>query len=468
MNFNSFPFLGLVLITFLIYYLPRFSKNQVHILIGSSLFFYAYNKPILLLLLICSASINVLTSYNVVYGKHNRRKFFATMGVLCNLLVLAFFKYSSLISRTFFETHGSIGEFLLTVPLPIGISFYTFEGISLLIDVFKKNDPDKKKLIPISFNKHAQRVLLFISFFPHLIAGPILRAHDFLPQINSKLFKDIQWERCFKYLVLGYFFKMVIADNLKDFTFWIAVPYLQGYTSITLIILLLGYSCQIFADFAGYSLIAMGLGRLFGYELINNFNFPYISTSFKEFWTRWHVSLSSFLREYLYLPLGGNRKGNLRTYFNIIVTMFLGGLWHGAAWSYAVWGTFHGAALVIERILSSKIKIKSSFVIVIIKRTIVFCSVTLAWLLFKLPDFTQVIAYINSIIINCSFSFDYPICLPIIMYSAPVFIYHYLYLFKDTKAFSFVKSNEYILYGAMIFLILTNSGSSSAFIYFQF
>jgi alginate O-acetyltransferase complex protein AlgI len=448
--------------------LPRFSKYQVSILISSSCIFYAYYKPILLLLLLCSAGINVLASYYVVYGKKSRQKLLAIVGVICNISLLAFFKYSPLISKTLLDTQGSIGEFLLTIPLPIGISFFTFEGISLLIDVFYKNDIDKKSLISDSFIDHGQRVLLFISFFPHLIAGPILKAHDFLPQINHKLFIDIEWEKCFKYLVIGYFFKMVIADNLKDFTVWIDYPHFQIHTSVTLVTMLLGYSCQIFADFAGYSLIAIGLGRLFGYELMNNFNFPYVSTSFKEFWKRWHISLSTFLMKYLYFPLGGNRKGNIRTHFNLIITMFLGGLWHGAGWNYAVWGTFHGLALVVERLLWDKMRTKSGVIAVVLKRIIVFSFVTLAWLLFKLADLSYVIMYINTILTNWSLSYSSTICLPILMYSMPVFLYHILYLLKDKNAFNFVKKYEYISYGIMMLLIFTNSGSSGAFIYFQF
>ncbi len=316
MLFNSSVFLLLLAVTFFFYYQKWLLKYQVLILIFSSLIFYAYNNPALLILLLFSAGINVTSSYYVAYGNPANRKVIATAGVVFNLLVLAFFKYSPLMARSLFAANSSIGEFLLTIPLPIGISFYTFEGISLLVDVYKEKRGENESLANISFKEHAQRTLFFISFFPHLVSGPILKAHDFLPQIKTKLFKDIDWAKCFKQLVLGYFLKMVVADNLKDYTFNIAFPYFEAYSAITLLTLLVGYSCQIFADFAGYSLIAIGLAQLFGYSLINNFNFPYISSSFQEFWKRWHISLSSFLMEYLYFPLGGNRKGKFRTYLN--------------------------------------------------------------------------------------------------------------------------------------------------------
>jgi alginate O-acetyltransferase complex protein AlgI len=468
MLFNSFLFVWLVLITFVLYYTPRLSKYQINLLIVSSLFFYAYNKPILLVLLLVSVGINVLTSYYVVYGDPQRQKLNAVIGVASNLFILAFFKYSPLFSKTFLETGSSVSEFLINIPLPIGISFFTFQGISLMVDVFNQKHFRSKDIISISLLTHAQKTLFFIAFFPQLIAGPIVKAHDFLPQINVKLLRDINWEIAFKNLVLGYFFKMVVADNLKDFTFWIAYPYFQGQSTINLISMLFGYSCQIFADFAGYSLIAIGLAQLFGYNLDVNFNFPYISSSFKEFWKRWHISLSSFLMEYLYFPMGGNRKGKYRTYINLMITMLLGGLWHGAAWSYAVWGGFHGFALAIERFLTDKITIQPNALIIFFKRIMVFIFVTFAWLFFKLPEFSHVIEYVKTIYRNTSVSNNWTLCLNIFLYSFPIFMYHALSLIKEKPYFVFIKKYEYMIYGFLLFLILTNSGSSGSFIYFQF
>jgi alginate O-acetyltransferase complex protein AlgI len=310
--------------------------------------------------------------------------------------------------------------------------------------------------------------LLFISFFPHLVAGPILKAHDFLPQIGVKKFNDIQWTYVFKKLIIGYFLKMVVADNLKDFTYWISYPYFQSKSTITLITMLFGYSAQIFADFAGYSLIAIGLSKLFGYQFLNNFSFPYISTSFKDFWKRWHISLSSFLMEYLYFPLGGNKKGKMRTYLNLMITMVLGGLWHGAAISYAVWGAFHGLALAIERFLSNYITIKTGMVVRILQRVFVFFFITLAWLLFKLPEFNDVVNYFKSMGSNFWMADSYDIIAYVLLYSSPVFLYHLAYLVRNKSYFQVVRKNEYLPYAIMLFLIIANSGSSGTFIYFQF
>src|SRR5690606_10569310 len=250
-------------------------------------------------------------------------------------------------------------------------------------------------------------------------------------------------------------------------TFWIEFPYFTGIHSITLIILLFGYSMQIFADFAGYSLIAIGLARLFGYVLIDNFNFPYISASFSEFWRRWHISLSTFLREYLYIPLGGNRMGALFTYRNLMITMILGGLWHGAAWSYAVWGFFHGLMLAVERFVkdlgwSMEDKLPKA-----IHMLFVFSMVTLAWLLFKLPEFSHVIDYLRSIANNTVGSeIQPPLVFFVLLFSIPVVLYHLLYLWTRQERPLMAKLRP-LFHGTMLFLILVNSGSGASFIYFQ-
>jgi alginate O-acetyltransferase complex protein AlgI len=467
MLFNSFEFIELALLTFALYYLPPLHRFQISILIWSSLIFYAYSQPVLVLLLLLSVSVNIVSSYFVVYGNQQYMKTFAVSGVAANMFILCFFKYGPLFGRTFFNTTESIGQFLITIPLPIGISFFTFQGISLVVDVYTEKHFKNTEVVPPAFLTHAKRVLFFKAFFPQLISGPIVKAHDFMPQIGPKTMKTIQWTTCFEHLVTGYFLKMVVADNLKDFTFWIAYPYFQSQERWTLIGMLLGYSCQIFADFAGYSLIAIGLAALFGYHFKENFNFPYISTSFREFWTRWHISLSMFLREYLYIPLGGNRKGNIRTYFNLMLTMFLGGLWHGAAWSYAVWGCFHGLALAVERVLAGKARLGESRLLRVTMGLLVFGFVTIGWLLFKLPEFGQVIEYLKTVF-NRNAIGDSNLIFYVMVYSFPVAAYHAIYLFKKSGSHQRVMNWDFLAYGAMIFMIITNSGSPGAFIYFQF
>lgn len=478
MLFNSYTFLFLFLLTFGVYYAShavqpraRIASLQLYILLAASFIFYAWQFPILLLLLVFSVTINTYTSWEVHYaGKQRRRKFFATLGVVLNLSALAFFKYSPMFSRLLLPKGSSVGEFLLAVPLPIGISFFTFHGISMLVDVYRKKNIES---YAFSFEKGVWHywltTSLYIAFFPQLIAGPITKAYNFLPQIKEKYFKDIQWESAFKAIVLGYFLKMVIADNLKDQTFWIAYPYFQGQNSWTLIAMLFGYSFQIFSDFAGYSYIAMGIAILFGYQLPLNFNFPYISTSFSEFWTRWHISLSSWLKEYLYIPLGGNKKGEVRTYINLMLVMFLGGLWHGAALSYAVWGSFHGLALAAERFFGRFFTFKLNLFVKILKALMVFVFVTFAWLLFKLPNFNEVVLYLQAMGSNFnSGASGLQIIFYILLYSMPVVLFHLYYVSRPLISDKIHTFSEPLVYGMMLFAVVVNSGGAGEFIYFQF
>jgi alginate O-acetyltransferase complex protein AlgI len=470
MLFTSLPFAVLVLITLLLYYAQPLRKWQILILTIASFFFYSWEAPILVFLLIFSIAINVVTSYYISRGNPAHQKAWAIAGVLLNLGALLFFKYSPMFAKTFFGgDHGSIGHFLMTIPLPIGISFFTFQGISLVVEVFRSKQPNDPfgypEMVPPTFKEHLKNTMLFKSFFPSLVAGPIIKAHEFYPQITPKFVREIPWDTAFRALVVGYFLKMVVADNIKDSTFWIEFPYFLNYSSLTLVTLLFGYSMQIFADFAGYSLIAIGLAALFGYTLPQNFNYPYISQSFAEFWRRWHISLSTWLREYLYLPLGGNRRGNVRTYFNLFIVMFLGGLWHGAAWSYAVWGTFHGLALALERLGKNWIRLPENAFFSVLRALMVFSFVTLAWLLFKLPKFSDVIAYLGALAGNRAVT-DATITGHVIWYSIPVIGYYGWHLLK--RKVPGISRYDYLLLGIMLAAIILDSGTTGKFIYFQF
>lgn len=476
MLFNSWMFVGLVLTTLLVYYLPMMKKLQVYVLLVSSFVFYAYDSLGLLILLLASGFINAISSYGARFW--NRPRLYATIGVVINLILLASFKYGGLISNSFLDTSDGIGKLLCTLPLPLGISFYTFSGISLVVDSYKGYYGHEKGIQKIFFFHHLRNTLLYICFFPKLLAGPITKSKDFFSEISCKSISQIRCTLVFKSLVVGYFLKMVIADNLKDFTFWMAFPYFEHRGTGSLLLMIFGYSVQMFADFAGYSLIAIGVAALFGYKLPTNFNFPYISTSFREFWKRWHITLSQFLMEYLYIALGGNRKGKSRTYLNLLLTMMLGGLWHGAAWSYLVWGTYHGICLVLERMICGRrdncLQIAQNGFGLKVSRYLsmafVFIMVSFGWLLFMLPHFDEALLYIKCIFANYgSVIFIDPKLLPIIIYSSPVILYHVLYCFRNNYWVQrFVLRYNYAFYGIMLFLILTNSGSVSSFVYFQF
>jgi alginate O-acetyltransferase complex protein AlgI len=441
----------------------------VPLLIGASVIFYAWSQPTLLLLLFACLLINVVTSHLVIVGRKSWRRTYAALGVVFNVGVLVLYKYGPLIVHTIPFDSGSIGAFIVALPLPLGISFFTFHGITLLVDTFHARfdaAPLHRKEHSLLF--HASKVSQYFLFFPQLVAGPITKSRNFLPQIRAKRFGDIQWEYVFRNVTLGYFLKMVIADNLAQQTFWISYPYFLSRPTSDLLIMLWGYSMQIFADFAGYSLIAIGIAALFGYMLPQNFNSPYLANSFADFWRRWHISLTSFLKEYLYIPLGGNREGPLRTYFNLFVVMLLGGMWHGAAWSYMVWGGAHGVALAGERILRDRVRLPDKLAIRVLRTSLVFGYVTAAWLLFKLPDFGNVVDYVRAIWHNTDMSGSSDIRWFIALYSIPVVTYHFIRAYRREFAIIDRPHVAPFLYGLMVFLMATNSGVPQSFVYFQF
>jgi len=474
MLFNSYPFIFLVLITLVLYYSPKLKKLQLYILIISSFVFYSYASPVLLLLLVFSGSINAVSSYIIYHTKNNKvRKRAAIIGVVLNLLILISFKYNGMLGEALVESmdvKNDLVDLFVLLPLPIGISFYTFQGISLLVDVLRQSRGDKEPWhikIPESFAQHYRDTLFYISFFPQLVAGPIVKAHDFLPQIGVKYFKNINWEYSFRILVLGYFLKMVVADNLQNQTFWIAFYDIQS--TLTLFVMMFGYSVQIFADFAGYSLIAIGVASLFGYRLPQNFNFPYLSSSFSEFWKRWHMTLGLWLKEYLYIPLGGNRKGELRNYLNLMVVMVLGGLWHGASVNYLLWGAFHGFLLVGERVFSHFIVLPKNMTVKVLQIVLVFSLVTFGWLFFQL-DMQGFMGLSHALVHNTQVNHNRGVLLMIFFYTFPVLLYYFNYVLSMKSQNYTVKVESLMpyVYAVMLFTIIFQSGNANAFIYFQF
>ncbi|HZR35836.1 MAG TPA: MBOAT family O-acyltransferase [Nevskia sp.] len=468
MNFTSAVFFPFFAAVFVLYYLPLLRKHQIWVLLAASIYFYAHETPELLLLLFTSCIISTAASYLILRApEHSRRTRIAACGVVLNLGLLAFFKYKFLfIGYQPFDSKGSASmlQILLSLPLPIGISFYTFHGISLLVDSIRRQDKFFLGYDTDLF-QHTKKTFLYLVFFPQLIAGPIVKAKDFFPQIGPKALREINWGYVASTLITGYFLKSVVADNLQDQTSFMQAPYFLAASAPNLMALLFGYSMQIFADFAGYSLIALGLAALLGYRLPQNFNFPYVAQSVSDFWRRWHISLSSWLRDYLYVPLGGNRYGEVRTYVNLIIVMFLGGLWHGAAWSYAIWGLWHGIGLAIERPFLKTLFYVSQHRLVAAARIFgVGLFATLGWLLFKLPNFSEAASYANAMLHNWTLPVNAPQLAMIGLYSIPVLSYHALYL----SGFRYSHKLSPYLLGAMLFLIASNSGREAAFIYFQF
>src|SRR4051812_36489120 len=323
--------------------MPRFELWKLFIIVASYVFYAAANPKFCLLLAAITIG-NQLAA--VALGRtenEQRRRWIVAAAVALDLATLAVFKYYAFFVQDISDTLDSVGLGaplpLLTIALPVGISFFTFQSITYVVDV-------KRRLVePASLVDAA----VYISFFPHLVAGPIVRASEFLPQLKEPRDPNRVAVGAGLALVgLGLVKKVMIADylarELVDPVF--AVP--QAYSAPDAILAAYGYAAQIFCDFSGYTDIAIGLALLMGFVFPQNFNSPYRATGFRDFWRRWHMTLSRFLRDYLYIPLGGNRKGKFRTYANLMVTMALGGLWHGASWNFVAWGAYHGTGLSVE------------------------------------------------------------------------------------------------------------------------
>jgi alginate O-acetyltransferase complex protein AlgI len=464
MTLTSWPFVAFVAVTFALYYVPILRQWQVQILLLASLCFYGALQPQLLALLV----VAVLGTYFFVRVAISRRKLGLAAGIAFNLGLLAFFKYKFLFidaatpssQALSYQDSGAI-DWLLRLPLPIGISFFVFHNISLLIDLGKPG-----RAVPA-----AKEVLLHILFFPQLVAGPITRTESFLPQIKPKLLADVAIVEATKWLVAGYFFKLFVANNLNQITSNMEYPLYEALTAKNRWLCVFLYSYQIYADFFGYSAIAIGLALLFGYRLPKNFNLPYISTSFAQFWRRWHISFSTWLRAYLYIPLGGNRRGNTRTYFNLMIVMGLGGFWNGAAIGYLAWGLLHGLFLVAERPLLSRIDAmaigrRSRFLVQSLRIGLVFLLVSMAWILFKLPNFQHAADYLHGMFVEADIRRPYHLYNSLaLLYSLPVLLQHAVphHFLERQRA-----RLEPYLYGLMATLMLVEAGPASPFIYFQF
>lgn len=340
--FNSGQFM-LVFMCFFGGYLFLAPKKHIRTIyvILFSLFFYYKSSGFYFVLLLFSTVIDFYLGHWIHESTDKgKRKFYLILSIIANLGLLAYFKYTGFIADTINSVTGSNLE-VWDIFLPVGISFYTFQTMSYSIDIYRRKLTPSKDILEFAF---------FVSFFPQLVAGPIVRAADFIPQIRRATqvsLEDIG--RGFLLICAGLFKKAVISDyigvNFVDRVFESPALY-SGFENLMSVY---AYALQIYCDFSGYSDIAIGIGLLLGFQLPINFRTPYQSATIQEFWRRWHISLSSWLRDYLYISLGGNRKGKWRTYLNLMITMLLGGLWHGASWKFVIWGALHGFALAIER-----------------------------------------------------------------------------------------------------------------------
>ncbi|CAM3878142.1 MBOAT family protein [Flavobacterium cucumis] len=468
--FNSALFLGFFLIFYVIYILSRKTHYfRITYVVLFSLFFYYKSSGVYFWILIFSSVVDYSLSRLIyVESKQFYRKFYLILSLVINLGMLAYFKYTNF----FIANYNSLFDGTMTfedIVLPVGISFYTFQTLSYTIDVYRRELEPTKSFMDFLF---------FVSFFPQLVAGPIVRASDFIPQIYEKLkLTKEDFNRALFLIIGGLLKKAVISDyissNFVDRVF--DAP--NSYTAFENLMASYGYAIQIYCDFSGYSDIAIGLALLMGFWLPDNFRTPYQSASITEFWRRWHISLSSWLRDYLYISMGGNRKGKIRTYFNLFMTMLLGGLWHGASWKFVVWGVLHGLALVVEKFFGQFIKLPKNSLVRTIQVVLTFHFVVFCWLFFRAKDFTTAFQIADNI---TKLTFDFNQWQTIILGYKNVFlliaigvVWHFIpvkMLAGMQKTFSTLPLvAKAVLLGLIYWVVYaTASADAQPFIYFQF
>lgn len=483
MLFNSWQFLIFLTITFFLYFLIPKKYRHIFLLIASYAFYMFWNYKLIFLIL-----FTTLISYGgaLLINKYKEKKklktFLMISSVTLCLLVLLFFKYFNFLANTVIDIINALfvnsyDYIVLNIILPVGISFYTFQTLSYVIDVYKeKYEPEK------NFFYYA----LYVSFFPQLVAGPIERSNNLIPQFKEK--EGIKKENIsmgLKYMFKGYVEKIMIADMVGLFV----NPIFNDINNANGLLVLIGsilFSVQILGDFAGYSNIAIGVAKLFNINLTKNFDAPYKATSIKEFWRRWHISLSNWFKDYLYIPLGGSHVSVFRWTVNILVVFIVSGLWHGAGYTFLIWGLLHGIYQIVGKLtlntrdkFNNKIGLSSKSVN-ILRVVITYLLICFAWISFRSNNITDMLEAYKLLFTSWSFKREYFIqvssildlnLVNILLLICPIIIY----LFLDKLIFNI--KNRYISYTIYVilawgvigaYIYLSYLGSSSSFIYFQF
>lgn len=374
-----FAFLPVVIIG---YYLITPKLRNLYLLLAS-LIFYFVGETKGIWIMLASILINYLFGVFIAYSKTSLlRKLSLSIGVLLNLVLLFCFKYINF-TVDIFNSVFDLNIFIPSIALPIGISFFTFQGLTYIVDLYRGD---------VVLQKNPINIALYISLFPQLIAGPIVRYQDVNKQINQRSVTRESFYTGIKRFIFGLAKKIVIANTaaiIADNIF--NMPAAES-SIISTWVGVICYSIQIFFDFSGYSDMAIGLGKMFGFDFKENFNYPYIAKSITEFWRRWHISLSSFFKDYVYIPLGGNRRGNV--YVNLIIVFFLTGLWHGASLNFIFWGLWHGIFMLLERRLRSD-KVSSKPVVTMMKRIYTLLVIIIGWVLFRAEDLPHALRYLG-------------------------------------------------------------------------
>ncbi len=483
MVFNSYTFVAFFIIILILHNLPLSWKvKKINLLLTSYIFYAAWNPPFILLLW-----LSTVVDYFVgraLYNQNNilKKRFLLVISLIGNLGMLCFFKYGGFLLENFVSLVNLFGiDYHPAEPniiLPAGISFYTFTTLCYTIDMYHKRSEPVKSLLDFS---------LFVTFFPHLVAGPIVRPPQLVPQFESpRQATAKQMIDGLLLLSLGLFMKVFLADSMLAATADNVFGYIGPLATVDTWMGVLAFSGQIFYDFAGYSTCAIGVAMCLGFVLPENFRYPYGAIGFSDFWRRWHITLSAWLRDYLYIPLGGNRKGESRTYINLMLTMLLGGLWHGASWTFVAWGGLHGLYLWVEKFVRDKFSKPSNMPAIATAGVSVsntsgsfmyalftFFLITLTWVFFRAGTFTQAWQMLGSMfgIIDDGSALLKSIDIIKVWVIISITVVTHWWM-RDTSVLTLAYKIPWwvlsIAWAAMVLAIILAQESSSAFIYFQF
>jgi len=467
MLFSSNIFLLLFLPVVIIFNYLIKPKYSNYLLLVASLFFYAWGEPVYVLLMLVSIALN--WAFGLwINRNHSAKRWLLFLCIVLNLAILGYFKYFNFLGSTFNSLIGMEVISMREIALPIGISFFTFQALSYVIDMYRGECEVQRDILSLA---------LYVSFFPQLIAGPIVRYADIVEQIDNRRVTKEKFAVGLRRFIFGLGKKIIISNSMAAVADSIFGLPFEELTTITAWLGAIAYTMQIYYDFSGYSDMAIGLGKVFGFDFLENFNYPYISRSIREFWQRWHISLGTWFREYVYIPLGGNRKGNIRTYCNLIVVFFLTGMWHGASWSFIVWGLYQGFFQIMERMGLRKFLTKYKIL------SHIYCMVVVifGWVLFRSESLLSSIRYILRMVFPWRYGFANMftnaielttrngLILVIAVIGCGLFqvILNKLPKLSDKWKFSAVEA-VYLCIVFLYCLVLLAAGTYNPFIYFRF
>lgn len=448
-------------------------KLRNTILLIASLIFYAWGEPRYVLIMLFSIFMNYLFGLALQYfdGRMAPRKVILILAVICNLSFLGFYKYANFFVNNLNELLN-LHIHLEPISLPIGISFFTFHALSYIIDVYRHDTPVLRNFRDLS---------LYISLFPQLVAGPIIRFNTVSKQIKERVVTSALFAEGIRRFIIGLSKKVLIANPLGELADKVFVANPGDITSSTAWVGIIAYTLQIYFDFSGYSDMAIGLGKMFGFNFLENFNYPYISKSITEFWRRWHISLGSWFRDYLYIPLGGNRVSKLKFYRNILIVWTVTGFWHGASWTFLAWGFYYGIILLVEKVALSKILVRLWEPL---QHLYVILVVMIGWVFFRADNFSYSFQYIKTMFglngkpflenITLFYLHDYGVILLLgILFSAPIYSWVRGKLGEIKSGsirFTIIDLFGIVIYMSLLFINIMHLVNSTynPFIYFRF